>query len=513
MPPLLNARAAGQLLSTPPAGTEHAEKNTNSGRGEEPVLVFARWAGRARGRAVPPEPPTNDTHIYSTSIPPACPLHLGMRVRILATTPSWYTAPDEDPESYDTYDTHIIGMVTRVARWKGRKVVLEMANECTINTVKRARIHIPFVPKVTVQLEAEAVPDGQREAQEADLNTFAVVRALPGDAQCGGVSCWMPWRTLVGEGFLWEPMIEDVSERPGIKPGRKPARLHLLANGVTHEEYAGQALNRCRPAPRMSMGLPESCSLQDRVGGEKTNQSKAEEVPETSQRQRPFSNATPVRGGHRPLSDMQRQPLLLPAVDASNATPPPTRPMPARDTQADARRNAIERDASPTRAMASRLPMLGPMHEARSMQSVVLVSSEDDWTPKPRARALPPVEEDGFLTPTPARQPLPCGADEEATTPTLAALPLPVDEADKTLGLLAPYGHPSYAEEEEWQSQPPGLYAALLASPDAPAPLPNTPPLVPGAFTRIKDVDDMRLPPPALPFLHESLSGGVEEAA
>ncbi len=206
-----------------------AERGNHPNLAAEPVVIYARWAGCLGNRAIQPNPFVKTTHVYSTSIPPEQPLRLGMRVRILATSPAWYSAPEEDPDSYDTYDAHVVGAITGVVGWKGRKIVLEVRNECKISSVATARIRIPFVPEVTMQLEANAVPTGQREAQETDLNTDAVVRARAGDARCGGRTCWTPWRRLVGEGFLWEPMVDDVSERPGIKPGRKKVLPTLIS--------------------------------------------------------------------------------------------------------------------------------------------------------------------------------------------------------------------------------------------------------------------------------------------
>ncbi len=202
----------------------------------DPVLVFARWAGVSGGRSRPTCFLASKKHSYSTTIPPEKPLRLGMRIRILATSPAWYVAPEEDPELYDTYDAHIVGTIVRVAGWKGRKVVLEVRNECILNAVETIKLRIPFVPEVTVQLDADSIPFGQREAQETDLNTSVVVRARSGDARCGGSTCWMPWRSLVGESFLWEPMVDDVSERPGIKPGRKKEMPHFVSWEAVYEE-------------------------------------------------------------------------------------------------------------------------------------------------------------------------------------------------------------------------------------------------------------------------------------
>lgn len=195
----------------------------------DPVLVYARWTGGAGGNTLPTHPLAKKKHTYSTSIPPELPLSVGTRVRILATSPARYVDPEDDPEAYDTYDAHVVGRITGVAGWKGRKVVLEVKNECALSTVETVKLRLPYVPDVTVQLDADVIPGGQQEAHEADLNTYAVVRARTEDARCEGLTCWTPWRRLVGEGFLWEPMVDDVSERPGIKPGRKKVAPILVS--------------------------------------------------------------------------------------------------------------------------------------------------------------------------------------------------------------------------------------------------------------------------------------------
>ncbi|TFK81356.1 hypothetical protein K466DRAFT_604565 [Polyporus arcularius HHB13444] len=204
------------------------EKKRQDAREDEPTLVFARWVG-VGGRARAANAILVKSHIYSSSIPPERPLRIGMRIRILATTPASYSTAEEEGERYDTYDAHVVGVITGVVGWKGRKVVLEVRNECALNPVETVRIRLPFAPEVTVQLEAATIPMGRYEAQEADLNTHAVVRARIGDTRCGGSACWTPWRSLVGENFLLEPMEEDVGERPGIKPGRKKVPLSHFA--------------------------------------------------------------------------------------------------------------------------------------------------------------------------------------------------------------------------------------------------------------------------------------------
>ncbi|RDX45779.1 hypothetical protein OH76DRAFT_1420629 [Lentinus brumalis] len=211
-----------------PESSYAADKRMRGPGPEDPTLIFARWVG-AGGGAKAAHTRQEESHTYSSAFLPEKPLKIGMRVRILATTPAWYFTAEEDRETYDTYDAHVVGRITGVAGWKGRKVVLEIRNECALNPVTTVKIRLPFVPEVTVQLEDGAVPPGRKEAQEVDLNTHAVIRARLGDSRCGGPTCRLPWRSLVGENFLWEPMEDEVGERPGIKPGRKRVPLSHFA--------------------------------------------------------------------------------------------------------------------------------------------------------------------------------------------------------------------------------------------------------------------------------------------
>ncbi|KAI0688536.1 hypothetical protein C8T65DRAFT_700526, partial [Cerioporus squamosus] len=174
-----------------------------------PVKIYARWVGYARGRSRPIDLESRKTHTYSVSIPPEKPLEVGMRVSVLATTPARYHSPEEDPEVYETYDAHIVGVISGVVGRKGRKVILEIANECAASEVKTARIRLPLVQGVMVLLGDDVVPAGSREAQETDINTSAMVRMSAVDANCSAGACWTPWRRLAGESFLLEPMEDD----------------------------------------------------------------------------------------------------------------------------------------------------------------------------------------------------------------------------------------------------------------------------------------------------------------
>ncbi|TFK83609.1 hypothetical protein K466DRAFT_589602 [Polyporus arcularius HHB13444] len=197
---------------------------------KEPVIVFARWAGYLGGRPRGADEWKNKAHVYSTSMLPEQPLEIGMKVRVMGTAPAWYSRPDEEPETYDAYDAHIVGRITRAVGWKGRKIVLEVRNECALNGVAKARIRVPFVPEAAVRIGTECLPEGGREAFEGDLNTEAVVKASQDELKCMAGRCWAPWRALVGEGFLEEPMglNEEVCDRTGATGGRRKVQTLLV---------------------------------------------------------------------------------------------------------------------------------------------------------------------------------------------------------------------------------------------------------------------------------------------
>ncbi|TFK79228.1 hypothetical protein K466DRAFT_606306 [Polyporus arcularius HHB13444] len=192
-------------------------------------MVFARWVGDGR-HATTRTAYSNPIHVYSAAIPPERPLSTGTRIRILATSPAWYAAPDASQDMYDTYDAHIVGRITGVVGWKGRKVVFEVENECAINPVSTIRLRMPYAPEATVMLGPGEVPEGQREAFETDLYTSAVVRARPDDPRCQAGTCSLPWGSLVGDAFLWEPMEDDVGDRhPGDPGGRRKVRVQHVS--------------------------------------------------------------------------------------------------------------------------------------------------------------------------------------------------------------------------------------------------------------------------------------------
>ncbi len=107
-------------------------------------------------------------------------------------------------------------------------MTLEVENECAVNPIRTVRLRLPYAPEATVQLRPEVVPERRAEAQEADLNTSAVVRTRPDGPCCGAGGCVLPWRQLVGEGFLREPIVFDAGTRIGAPGGKKKTSFRFL---------------------------------------------------------------------------------------------------------------------------------------------------------------------------------------------------------------------------------------------------------------------------------------------
>ncbi len=203
----------------------HDERREGDG---ETTTVYARWTAYEGLPLRKGDNHTEKTHIFMVTIVPERPLCVGMRVRVMATSPRWYCDPRSDADEYDAYDAHIIGRISRVAGWKGRKVVLEVMNECAMNKVKKIRLRVPYAPEATVRADEQAFEGPRKEAHEGDLYTNAVVKTSKKELRCRATTCALPWVTLAGEGFLEEEMAESVGDRPGIPRGRKKVQNVLV---------------------------------------------------------------------------------------------------------------------------------------------------------------------------------------------------------------------------------------------------------------------------------------------
>ncbi|RPD75869.1 hypothetical protein L226DRAFT_390959 [Lentinus tigrinus ALCF2SS1-7] len=126
MPAHAHALPSANLLSsttlTSIVSVGAVDRGEASGDSEEPVKAFARWAGYVgRQENTDATPTAKKIHVSSASIPPERTLRRGMRVRVMATTPAWYSAPDADPDAYEAYDAHVVGIITRVVGGKGER--------------------------------------------------------------------------------------------------------------------------------------------------------------------------------------------------------------------------------------------------------------------------------------------------------------------------------------------------------------------------------------------------------
>ncbi|KAI0744456.1 hypothetical protein C8Q76DRAFT_687870 [Earliella scabrosa] len=165
--------------TTPHSQSEHLELTT----------VLARWTNYAGGDPTGPDDFRRKTHVYDVRVPPAKPLKLGERVKILALSPSRYHAPEEEEDAYDAYDVHLVGKVHRVVGAEGRRIFLEVENECRASRTKKVWLSVPFAPGFTVDVEgAEGLE--VEEAREGDFDAHLRVLAPPATAwRCRAWEC------------------------------------------------------------------------------------------------------------------------------------------------------------------------------------------------------------------------------------------------------------------------------------------------------------------------------------
>ncbi|KAI0693521.1 hypothetical protein C8T65DRAFT_699211 [Cerioporus squamosus] len=195
------------MLDPPVANTTSTRNECRSPSDWATTTVYARWIGYE-----PPPPQEDDDHtrkihLYTVTILPERPLCIGMRISVMATSPRWYCYPEASADEYDAYDAHVVGKIVGVAGWKGRKVILEVENECAVSRVRRIRIKVPYAPEATVRADERAFEGPRKEAQEGDLYTNAVVRTMHQELRCqaariASLSEWLhpnETRTLVCE--------------------------------------------------------------------------------------------------------------------------------------------------------------------------------------------------------------------------------------------------------------------------------------------------------------------------
>ncbi len=154
----------------------------------EHLLLFARWIGwreTKRGAAC-----RRLKHAYSLAIRPEEPIATGRLVRILATSPHAYHAPNSPPEHMDTYDPHVVGEIVEVwetCNYEGRA---RIRNRCRGNDVEEVELEFPYRLATTERTWGH----GPGRGTEAELVLLALgltscIRPARVDNECRGSDC------------------------------------------------------------------------------------------------------------------------------------------------------------------------------------------------------------------------------------------------------------------------------------------------------------------------------------
>ncbi|KAI0719516.1 hypothetical protein C8T65DRAFT_693184 [Cerioporus squamosus] len=186
--------------------------------------LYARWSSFGS-----PSPNPYDLqggiHEYRLAIKPTEEIWPGRRIRLLALTQIAYYLPKVPIGQYDTYDPHVVGLVSDVTtRWeivpgsltRKRRTTVRVENECRGNAVVVVDLEIPeddgdmtrednvrhVEAAVRPTLPAERSERGGRrgrkrrrrssESQALNLDLLASIRPWPTwGRQCGGSGCYL----------------------------------------------------------------------------------------------------------------------------------------------------------------------------------------------------------------------------------------------------------------------------------------------------------------------------------
>ncbi len=218
-----------------------------------PIDLYARWGGFVENDPTDPEEFITKTHAYRVQIPPHIPLSLGIKIRVVALSPTRYCIPDAPADLYDMYDPHVIGDITRVMGWKGDVVGLEVTNECKISPVRRARLELPYIPDVTVQrITGLRLGRGPRVAAMTAFAACTIRGVLGMEGRCGVAQCAMRATALAGEAILdefWLPGCREVPPRRKSSIVRKKKRGNLEELGwIRDDTEDGRPPVECGPS-------------------------------------------------------------------------------------------------------------------------------------------------------------------------------------------------------------------------------------------------------------------------
>ena len=128
-------------------------------------------------------------HHYEIPLKPESPLEVGQKIRLLALSRVAYHAPNVVFPRYETYDPHIAGTVTRVVEWGDETVVFEIANECSINPVRSARLTVKWVQGVTALVSPDIPWAARKCLAPPPAMEEGVTVATPDRRICGAGGC------------------------------------------------------------------------------------------------------------------------------------------------------------------------------------------------------------------------------------------------------------------------------------------------------------------------------------
>ncbi|KAI0731183.1 hypothetical protein C8Q76DRAFT_793267 [Earliella scabrosa] len=169
------------------------------------VDVFVRWKGYGHPHPTS-EHPVGTNHVYDLASEPTTNLREGMKVRLIATSPTMYHSLETPRKTVDTYDPHIVGTVEEITGPHEGMVVVGVKNRCPRNQVRRAEVMVPVVQATrarrTKRLWVDGEPEirgewsnpsaaestGETEALEAQIWAETEIRDT-GARKCGAEAC------------------------------------------------------------------------------------------------------------------------------------------------------------------------------------------------------------------------------------------------------------------------------------------------------------------------------------
>ncbi|RPD56444.1 hypothetical protein L227DRAFT_614587 [Lentinus tigrinus ALCF2SS1-6] len=111
-----------------------------------PMRVYARWREQV-ALSLPSSVHPVTVHQYNMPIKPSEPLHLGLRVKVMALSPTVYRTliPCFAHPCYDVYDAQIEGEIVGVRVQRDAQVYFAIRNERETNRVSHVVVIAPYV--------------------------------------------------------------------------------------------------------------------------------------------------------------------------------------------------------------------------------------------------------------------------------------------------------------------------------------------------------------------------------